>query len=129
MQFGNFCGTFYSSHIDICLGLPKSDIGSHGVVREENILRHVADIALPGTDILACNALTVNMQRATLRLQKAQQEICRGGFSSTRAAHQCHSGACFDGKRKVFHGRGLSFGISIGDITQLQSFPEFYGIQ
>ena len=87
MQVGDPGGPFHRLLIPHILRDTKGDIGGNGIVRQVDLLRHLAEVALPGTDgllrIRRIDGIAVHQLLPGGGLYEPHNHVHQGGLAAT----------------------------------------------
>ena len=72
------------------LGLAVADVVGHGIVEQESILRHDADLGAQRGQLQIAHVLAVDADGARGHIVEARHQVRQRGFARAARAHQRH---------------------------------------
>ena len=96
----------------------KGDIVGHSIIGQVNVLRHIANGALPLAAVSGGDGLAVDSKYTSLRLERAKNNIHCGGFAAAGGADKAHCAVRRDGEINPLQRRLRSFGVAVADFLK-----------
>ena len=124
VQLGDARRALHRRLVDPLRGLAEGDVGADRVVDQEDLLRHVADVVLPGAAVRRGDRRAVDPDLARLRLEQPEHEVDRGGLAGAGAADEADGGVGRDGQAEPAQRRPLGVGIGVVDVGQFEPLAQ-----
>src|SRR5690242_18946647 len=86
--------------INLLIRKPKRDVAPNRVVEQEDVLRIVPDLALPGSDAYL-DALTIDENITTRWLEQTKEQVDQRCLSCSRRPNETYCGPSRDPQRHV----------------------------
>jgi hypothetical protein len=118
MQVGDFRGAFYGLLVNLVGGYTKDNIGGHAVIGQVDVLRHIANGALPLAAVGGGDGFAVDAQVTVLRLEQPKDDIHRGGFTAAGGAHKANGAMRGDGQINILERGMRCIGVAVTNLLQ-----------
>ena len=99
---------------------PKAMFGRDGVVGQEDLLRHVADRALPGAEVLRGDRDAVDRERAAVGHEQPEHDVDGRGLAGPGAADDADGAPRRDREAHAPHRRPLGLRIGVVHVLELE---------